>query len=60
MSNESLIVIAFRGTEPTNIKDWLNNYKIRFTKGLFDTQLHRAFLAALKDIWSEILKEVSL
>lgn len=59
-SNDSLIVIAFRGTEPTNIKDWLNNSKIRFTKGPFDTQVHRGFLAALKHVWSELLTEVNL
>lgn len=59
-SNETHIVIAFRGTEPTNIKDWLNNTKIRLTKGPFDTQVHRGFLAALKHVWPQILAEVSL
>jgi len=60
VSNEKLIVIAFRGTEPTNIKDWLNNSKIRFTKGTFGAEVHRGFLAAFKDVWSDILAEVNL
>lgn len=59
-SNDRMIVIAFRGTEPTNIKDWLTDAKIRLTKGPFDTQVHRGFLAALKDVWPEVIKEIRL
>lgn len=59
-SNDNIVVIAFRGTEPTKIKDWLNNSKIRFTKGPFDTEVHRGFCGALKDAWGEILIEINV
>lgn len=49
-SNAKVILIAFRGTEPTRLRDWLSDIKIRREKGVVG-RVHRGFKGALNKIW---------
>ena len=56
-TNDSMIVIAFRGTEPKRIKDWLTDAEI-----FLDTaptreagKVHHGFSSRLKTVWKQLL-----
>src|SRR5437867_4086707 len=52
-----LVLVAFRGTEPKNIKDWLTDADII----LMDTEIgrvHKGFWNALNSIWPALLGEI--
>ena len=53
MANKSAIVVAFRGTEPDNLKDWMGDLDLRFvttTLGL----VHNGFHQALEHVWTDM------
>ena len=47
------IIIAFRGTEPKRLKDWVTDAKVRKTAGPYG-DVHRGFSKALSYVWSDI------
>jgi len=47
------IIIAFRGTEPDKLKDWVTDAKVRKTAGPYG-DVHRGFSKALSYVWSDI------
>ena len=51
-SSES-IVVAFRGTQPNKIKDWLTDADCRFLKSPLG-EVHQGFYEALQRVWSNI------
>ena len=51
--NAEMIIIAFRGTEPTTLKDWMTDVKIRRKTGPFG-KAHRGFLKGFQVVWPEI------
>ncbi|MGD9851916.1 MAG: Mbeg1-like protein [Nitrospirales bacterium] len=51
--NEDMIVLAFRGTEPDNLKDWMTDAKIKRVKGPYG-RVHRGFLKGLRTVLPEI------
>ncbi len=51
--NEKMIIIAFRGTEPTKLQDWMTDLKIRRKTGPYG-KVHRGFLKGFQAIWPEI------
>ena len=51
--NAEMIIIAFRGTEPTNLKDWMTDIKIRKKTGPYG-KVHRGFLKGFQVVWPEI------
>jgi triacylglycerol lipase len=53
-ANNEFIVISFRGTEPRNLKDWMNNTRISLILG-YGGSVHRGFSEALDDVWDEIV-----
>lgn len=48
--NDRYLIIAFRGTEPTNIRDWFRDLDAHFTAGPAG-RVHRGFLKALDEVW---------
>lgn len=54
-ANARFIVIAFRGTEPTNIKDWMTDADIEKCAGPFNSQVHSGFDRALNYVWDEMM-----
>lgn len=48
--NDRYLVIAFRGTEPTKLKDWFRNLDAHFTQGPAG-RVHHGFLKALNEVW---------
>lgn len=61
-SNADIILLAFRGTEATKIKDVGADAKIRMKPELTDVvaegKAHRGFQEALDDVWQDVLAEV--
>lgn len=51
--NAEMIVIAFRGTEPTTLQDWMTDVKIRRKTGPYG-KVHRGFLKGFQVVWPEI------
>ncbi len=48
--NADMILVAFRGTEPTKVKDWMTDAKIRKNPA-FGGRVHRGFLGGLRKVW---------
>lgn len=53
-ANNEFVIISFRGTEPNNLKDWMNNTRISLILG-YGGHVHRGFSEALDDIWDDIV-----
>ena len=58
-SNADILVVAFRGTEPSNLKDWLTDARIKYSAGPFNSKVHNGFKKALKDIWPALISEIA-
>lgn len=57
-TDDPIIVVSFRGTEPTLLKsDWTTDAKIKMTDGPFG-KVHRGFQQALKAVWSQLTKRL--
>lgn len=53
---ESHAVLAFRGTEPTNLPNWVTDAVISLaTKGDYEGRVHAGFSTVLSASWQEIL-----
>lgn len=48
-----MIIIAFRGTEPTSLQDWMPDVNIRRKAGPYG-KVHRGFLKSFQVVWPEI------
>lgn len=53
------IYISFRGTEPTSLKDWMTDAKIKKVPFIWG-MVHGGFLGALDEVWQEIEEELKL
>lgn len=58
LANDRAIVVAFRGTEPGKLKDWMSNLDIQLVDGPFG-QVHCGFNLALTHVWDEINARVA-
>lgn len=47
------IIVAFRGTEPNKLEDWITDMKVRKTAGPYG-DVHRGFYQALNYVWPEM------
>lgn len=52
------IFVAFRGTEPTKVKDLMTDLNLQFVPGPMG-QVHRGFLASLESIWEKLLDAIA-
>jgi triacylglycerol lipase len=59
MSNDKIIVVAFRGTEPNQIKDWLTDLDFNLVNGPLDGKVHEGFYTALSNVWQRIERTIS-
>jgi triacylglycerol lipase len=57
MANDQAIVIAFRGTEGKNRKDWITNLNFDHVE-IPDGQVHEGFNSAINCIWEDLLLTV--
>jgi triacylglycerol lipase len=48
------VVVAFRGTEPTELKDVIADLNLFPTKGETQGMVHRGFAKALDNIWNDV------
>ncbi|MCK5523781.1 MAG: lipase family protein [Thiomargarita sp.] len=53
-NNEDVIVIAFRGTEPTEFQDLIADVDARLDKGSYGSQVHKGFQDALNKVWGDM------
>jgi triacylglycerol lipase len=53
MANHSAIVVAFRGTEPDKLKDWMSDLDTQFVDGPLG-RVHNGFNMALSHVWEDI------
>ena len=56
--NARTVVLAFRGTEPDKLIDWVSDVKVRREKGPVG-KVHRGFKGALNRIWPAVSAYVS-
>lgn len=56
--NDEMILVAFRGTEPSKLKDWMTDAKIKKTPGKGGGHVHRGFKAALELVSSDMAAAV--
>jgi len=50
-SNESMIIVAFRGTEATKLQDWATDLNFNLVPGQFGGKIHEGFHSALSSVW---------
>lgn len=53
IGNDDIIVVAFRGTEPRKLKDWMTDKQIIRRSGPYG-KVHRGFLKSLNNVWADI------
>lgn len=51
--NDQMLILAFRGTEPDEVRDWVTDFDAAFTAGP-GGMVHEGFLTALQPVWREI------
>lgn len=51
--NQDMIVVAFRGTEPHMLQDWMTDIRLRKKRGPYG-KVHRGFLGAFRAVWPEV------
>lgn len=56
LAREDVVVIAFRGTQPTQFNDIKADLKTRKEYDAFGCRVHRGFKCEVDDIWEEIQK----
>lgn len=57
--NKEVVIIVFRGTEPDNLSDWMNNTHIWMREG-YGGYVHSGFFQALADVWADITTQIGL
>lgn len=58
LGNSELIVLAFRGTQSTNLRDWMTDARIFLTPSC-GGKVHTGFLAAINWIWPELVTQLA-
>lgn len=58
--NDEIILVAFRGTEPTKLEDWLTDARAKRVPGKGGGHVHRGFKAALQLVTAEMAATVRL
>lgn len=59
IANEEMILTAFRGTEPTHLKDWMTDVDIELKQGP-GGNVHDGFQRALNHVWQGILESLEV
>jgi len=59
MSNDNMIVTAFRGTEGSKIEDWVTDLDFDLVDGPFGGQVHDGFDKALTRIWNPVQRTIA-
>lgn len=57
-ANDSIVVVAFRGTEPKALQDWLTDANTLLINGPFGGRVHAGFSLALDSIWEALLAAI--
>ncbi len=52
------IIVAFRGTEPSQMKDLMTDLNLSFVPGPMG-QVHRGFLTSLESIWEQLMDAIA-
>ncbi|MFQ5542822.1 MAG: lipase family protein [Nitrospiria bacterium] len=58
MSNEQIIVTAFRGTE-MKIEDWMTDLNFDLVPGPMDGQVHEGFYDAIREVWDPVQRTLA-
>lgn len=58
-ADDQKIVVAFRGTEPKRIEDWLTDLNSDLTAGPLGGQVHAGFWHALNAVWQSVERTIS-
>lgn len=53
MAGDQAVVVAFRGTEPVKLKDWMTDLDTQFVEAPFG-RAHSGFNLALSHVWDEL------
>ena len=56
--NSDVILLAFRGTQSGNLRDWMTDAKILFVPGC-NGQVHRGFSEAVNWVWPDLVKRLA-
>lgn len=51
--NDEIVIVAFRGTEPSQLRDWVTDAQAALTAGAAG-RVHRGFHRALDNAWREV------
>ncbi|MAR09587.1 MAG: hypothetical protein CL681_06395 [Blastopirellula sp.] len=57
-ANDDLVVVAFRGTEPTTLADWITDLSLDLMRGPLGGEVHSGFYDSLSNIWCDFDDEV--
>jgi triacylglycerol lipase len=57
-ANAAQVVVAFRGTEPKQLQDWLADANTLLVDGPFGGRVHAGFSLALESVWEPLLAAV--
>ena len=52
------VIVAFRGTEPKELQDWMTDADCRLVDGPFG-KVHAGFYGALREVWDEVAATIA-
>ena len=58
--DRDVMLVAFRGTEASDVADWITDADISLVDGPLDGQVHEGFYDALADVWQVLHHEVRI
>lgn len=56
--NEDMVAVAFRGTEPAKLQDWVTDASLDFANGPFG-RVHGGFYRAVRSIWTPLIEAIA-
>lgn len=57
-ADRDTLIVSFRGTEGSEMADWLTDADMTLVDGPLDARVHEGFYAALADVWQVLQHEV--
>jgi triacylglycerol lipase len=58
MGNRDYIIVAFRGTEPEVLQDWITDAKFLAPRKISTGKVHRGFLEGLQAVWPQVKERI--
>lgn len=57
--NDQCILVAFRGTEPGRLEDWISDIRFSLVPGPLEGRVHEGFYDGLAEVWQTLYRTIA-